>query len=474
MRTLISTAIVALITTHSLHAGSFSLYTEGTASAESNYAAGIAAEAADASTGWYNPAGLALIHSQQMVVGGAGVFPVSKISGTSTFSTPPLPNYVQSFSDFNGAKSAFVPSFHYALPLGENTTFGLSVVSPFGLSTNWDWKSPVRYAATYSELITTTVSPEIGAKLNEHFALGAGIDFQYARVKFNQVLGSPAYMTALSPLLPGDPGPRTLDSTSYNKGQSTAVGFHAGAMFMFNDNHSRVGVNYLSTVNHKFHGHSQLHGKLASPGINIFNPVSLVAANPHAKFRTNTLTSNNIEFPDILTISGYQDVNDRLALLGSVVFTGWSVLESINLNNVAAFVPGVGQANVNSVSTTAYRDTWRVAAGANYKVNSDWMLRVGGGYDQTPTNNANRDIRIADTNRWALSAGTRYQARPDIGVELGYTHLFSVSDEPINKTQLAGSGSTYNIHASATGSADLVGLQVVWLIDGVKPVAPMK
>ncbi|MFW2535499.1 transporter, partial [Legionella sp. 28fTON52] len=42
-------------------------------------------EAADASTGWYNPAGLALIRQQQVVVGAVGVFPSSELTGTSTF-----------------------------------------------------------------------------------------------------------------------------------------------------------------------------------------------------------------------------------------------------------------------------------------------------------------------------------------------------------------------------------------------------
>ena len=135
LRILVSTAVATAMAVGVSHAGGFSLYTEGSGYTIGNYAAGAAAEAADASTGWYNPAGLVLIREQQAVFGGVGVFPTSKLNGTSSFRTPPLPNYVQSFGGLEGGVNAFVPSFHYALPLGENATFGLSVVSPFGLST---------------------------------------------------------------------------------------------------------------------------------------------------------------------------------------------------------------------------------------------------------------------------------------------------------------------------------------------------
>ncbi|PYD22753.1 long-chain fatty acid transporter, partial [Pseudomonas syringae pv. pisi] len=145
-----------------------------------NYAAGIAAEAADASIGWYNPAGLSLLHRQELVVGEVTIFPSAKLSGTSTFASQGMPSYFQTFNNLNGAKMGYVPSFHYALPLGQNMTFGLSLVAPFGLATQWDRSGPLRYAATTSNLVTTDLSPEIGGRLNDHFALGLGIDLQYA------------------------------------------------------------------------------------------------------------------------------------------------------------------------------------------------------------------------------------------------------------------------------------------------------
>lgn len=464
IRTIISAAVVALMASSTVNAGSFSLYTEASGRAIGNYAAGSAAEAADASTGWYNPAGLALIHNKQAVFGGVGVFPSTKLTGISTFSTLGAQSYVETYDGLQGAKSAFVPSFHYAMPLGENATFGLSMVAPFGLLTDWSKESPVRYAGTISQLTTTNFSPEIGGRLSENFALGAGIDLQYARVTFNRMLGLPT-ATQFTPF-----GANYLDSMSYNKGTSFAVGFHAGVMGMFNANHTRIGLNYQSKMNHKFHGYSRLTGRLASLAP-VATPAALFAvANANNTFWSDNLMSNNVDLPDVMTLSGYHDINEKLALLGSVVYTGWHTLKTIELDNVAAYAPNVGQAKVNSISNENYRNVWRVSVGANYSLDQQWMLRVGTGYDQTPTRDAERSVRVPDSDRWAASAGVHYQMKSNLGLDLGYTHLFAMNTARINRSDIAGATSLYNVNARVNAYADLVGLQATWSIDAPAPV----
>lgn len=464
LRTLVSASVIGVLATSTVHAGAFSLYTESSAAAIGNYAAGIAAEAADASIGWYNPAGLVLIRNQQMVFGGVGVFPSAKLNGISTFTTRGLNPFQENFNGLNGAENGFVPSFHYALPLGENATFGLSMVAPFGLATSWDPLSPVRYEGTFTELITTNLSPELGGKLTENFSIGGGLDLQYARVKFNRMIGTPT-------IYQGTPFPVTInDSQVYNKGQSFGVGFHAGVMGMFNDNHTRLGLNYQSKMRHHFHGYSILGGRLADPTLRLNNPL---AANINSTFRSNDLNSNVIDLPDVVTLSGYHDVNETVALLASVVYTNWGTLRTIELNNVAApntAVNPVRQVKTNSISDQNYSDTWRVAVGANYHVNQQLMLRVGGGYDATPTNDIDRDVRLPDTDRWALSIGAHYQARPDIGLDVGYTHLFSANDPKLNRTDLIGTTSAFNVNAGGSSSAELVGAQLVWTMDPAVPV----
>ena len=460
IKTILSIAVAGIIANQITYAGSFSLYTEGSAAEIGNFAAGAAAEGADASIGYYNPAGLVLIHKKQAVFSGVGVYPSSQLSGTSTFSTidsdeSSYPPYIQSFTNLQGGKNAVVPALHYAQPLGERATFGLSIFSPFGLSTDWGEGSPIRYAATLTELMTMNVSPELGGQLTEHVAIGGGLDLQWAQVKFNQILGSPAALQAGHEFNP-ELTPTHLDSLSYNKGHSFGVGFHAGILGLFNENHTRLGLNYQSQIKHQFNGYSMLTGRLADPSLEDIDAV----------FRNNTLSSNEVALPDITTLSIYQDVNPHLALLGSVIYTGWNSFKTIQLNQVAAFSnEQQSQALVNSTSIEDYKNAWRFALGANYHFNEQWMLRVGGGYDQTPTVDAHRDVRLPDANRYALSIGGHYQMRPCLGFDLGYTYLWAQHDPIINNTIVLDEASSYNVDATTKVHAQLVGLQAVWTID---------
>lgn len=470
LRSLVNMAVVSMMASGMAHATGFALYTEGNGYSTGNFGAGVAAEAYDASTGWYNPAGLALIRDEQLVLGGVGVFPTSSVSGTSTYTLqapmlPPLPQYIQTFNGVDGAENAVVPSMHYARPLGENATFALSVVAPFGLSTNWDEFSPVRYQATFTQLLTMNLSPEIGAKLSDNFAIGAGLDLQHAQVKFNRMIGAPN-LSLLN--IPDFPSPMFFDTLTYNKGDSNGIGFHAGVLAMFNNNHTRLGLNFQSRMRHVFHGFSRLSGRLANNGADIFAAPDEA---PGVAWSDN-LNSSPIEFPSVLTLSGYHDVSDRLALLASAVYTGWSSFSTIQLNNIIA--PDVAPNGVISLvklsvaSPQNYKNVWRLALGANYKLNDTMMLRVGGGYDETPTNDIDRDMRLPDASRWALAIGGHYQARPNLGLDLGYTHLFAVKNPTINRTDVLNATNSYNVNAVAKANADLIGVQLTWLMDKEK------
>ncbi|MDF1685093.1 MAG: outer membrane protein transport protein [Legionellaceae bacterium] len=445
-------ASLSVVASTCAYAGGFSLYTEGSVSELSVFAAGSAAEAPDASIGWYNPAGLVLIQKDQALVSGVGVVPRTMISGTSTYNTTDILPYEQSFTNLRGARKATVPAIHMAHPLGERATVGLSVVVPFGLGSDWGKTSPVRYSGTLTNLVTMDLAPQMGVYITDNLAVGLGLDIQFARVTFNAVAGSPAALQALQ-AMGGLVEPTTLDSTSDNQGNSMAVGFHGGLLALSDDKHTRLGLNYQSEVQHRFEGESILTGRLAD----------LDLMDPLAVYETHSLISNDIRLPRIITLSGYHEVNTQWTLLGSVVYTGWSSFKETELQNVAGYSAELGvQAPLTVVSHDNYRDAWRFALGSTYAVNERWMLRAGVGTDETPTVAAERNVRLPDTNRWAVAVGTHYQAYPSIGIDLAYVYLEGFGRSPLHKTQVFSSTSSNRIDAWAKNSAQLGGVQVSW------------
>lgn len=459
---LIQALAIGMMISNVVSAGGFALYTESSVVAIGNYAAGIAAEAADASTGWYNPAGLVLIDKPQFIFAAVGALPSVLLTGNSVYETKPNLSYEQPFTNYQATPYAFIPSIHYAQPLGERATFGFSVVAPYGLATAYEADSPLRYSGTLTKLETFNFSPELGGRLTDHLSVGAGIDFQYATVKFNQIIGSPAFEDYIHQ------SPSALDSQSYNTGNSFNIGFHAGTMLMLNENHSRIGLNYQSEMRHQFNGESQLVGPLADPNLNIYAPN---LANPNASFQSHTLSSNKLALPAVITLSGYQDINDAFALLGSVVYTGWGSFRAIDLNGVAVGVPTNSFSGGNTLTTTNstnlqnFQNTWRFALGSNYIINPKWKLRMGGGYDKTPTTDAYRNIRLPDGNRWALSLGAHFQPTSSIGFDAGYTYLFACSIDTIDHPLQIDALSTTAINATNNGHAQIIGLQLVWSMD---------
>jgi len=436
----------------SVYAGGFSLYTEGSVSELSVFAAGSAAEAPDASIGWYNPAGLVLIKKDQALVSGVAVAPRAMLTGMSSYNTTDVPPYEQSFTNLRGARRATVPAVHVAHPLGERATVGLSLVVPFGLGTDWGKTSPVRYSGTLTNLVVIDLAPHMGAYVTDNVSVGLGLDIQWARVTFNGVAGSPAGLQALQ-LTNEFVTPTTLDSTSDNQGNSMGVGFHAGVLAFFNDKHTRVGLNYQSDVSHRFEGESILTGRLADPAL----------TDPLAVYENDALITNDIHLPRIVTLSGYHEMNDKWALLGSIVYTGWSIFSTTDLNNVAGFSAEFDvQTPLTVTSHDDYRDAWRFALGTKYAVNDRWVLRAGLGTDETPTVYSERSVRLPDTNRWAIAVGTHVQAYSSLAVDVGYVYLAGFGRSPLHKTQVFSSASSNRIEAWATNTAQLGGVQVVW------------
>lgn len=416
-------SFLAAVSSHALASG-FQLF-EYNGIVAGDAGAGGAAIAEDASTSFINPAGLTRLKNQQVVIAGTAVLAKTQYEGSSRFTTASAGSTSTMTGTSKGNDTGIIPAFYYAAPINQRLVFGFGVSVPFGLSTKYADTAFTRYAATKSELSAIDISPSLAFKVNEHLSLGLGLDIEKMSATLDSWSGAPALGTA-------------YDSASHNEGTDWGYGWHAGALYEFNPA-TRVGLSYRSQAVFHPSGTSTLTG--------LINPTGASSA----ALRTN------ITLPAMSTLSVYHDVTDRWALMGSVNYTEWSSVKTISLYNVqgssGSVIPEVNLAQ-------NFRNTWRFAVGTNYKIDPKWMVRAGVGYDQTPTNNTDRSIRLPDGNRTLVALGARYQATKMVGIDVGYTHLF-MKDGPINATTVSGPSSVYN-QGTSKNSADLIGLQVTW------------
>ena len=143
--------------------------------------AGQAAVAEDASTIFFNPAGLTQLEEIEIDQGLHIIAPRSKFDDDGSA----VPNYGglggysgQALTGGDGSNAgsvALVPNFYIAIPLSETLVAGLGVNAPFGLVTEWASGWEGKTVATYSDMRTFCVNPVVSIQVHPRLSLAVGL-----------------------------------------------------------------------------------------------------------------------------------------------------------------------------------------------------------------------------------------------------------------------------------------------------------
>ncbi len=436
-------------------ASAFQLWEQSGASV-GNYHAGYAASAEDASTAWFNPAGITKFKHQQIVLGGAAIMSSFKYKGSINLATTASQvNYFPSVTAQGGA-FGLVPNLHYVTPLTEKLGFGFSVDAPFGLRTDYGTSTPMRYAATRTSITVVDISPSLAYEINKQFSVGLGFDVQKASGEFDNVSGSRAVISTTPLVTAYTPA---LDTTATNRANGTGYGYHAGVMYDLNQD-TRFGLSYHSQVVHHLTGTSKFVGPIAQ-GLNaLSNPGYGVIASNRAKV--------NVTLPAYTALSGFHHLTPKWNVMGSLIYTQWSSFSALNFQGLAGAVPSaaspVGVAGSSSFNATIpenYRNTWNISLGGDFLATETFTLRSAIGFDQTPVRNAERNVQLPDNNRYVIALGGHYKATKSVAVDLGWTHLF-MKQARVNPGPLQTGAKIVTTSGHVNGGADVFGGQITW------------
>src|SRR5262249_53624753 len=141
-------------------AAGFALYEQGISGMGNAYA-GAAAAAEDATTVWWNPAGMSrLPKGMHASVGVAAIAPSWKFHDNgSTIGT--LSNPTKTGTGGDAGDTAYVPSGFFVMDFGDRLNFGLGISVPFGLKTEYDPNWIGRFQGIKSEVQTVNVNPAV-------------------------------------------------------------------------------------------------------------------------------------------------------------------------------------------------------------------------------------------------------------------------------------------------------------------------
>lgn len=417
-----ATAVIGsvLAATNLAHAAGFQLKEQG-GSLQGLSFAGASAKADDLSTIFFNPAGLSRIEGTQ------GEITVSAIKPTAEFSSSNFSgggNNRLSSADGNGGDAgvlAAVPAMYAAYDFSDEVKFGISINTPFGLSTDYDEGWVGRFHALKSELMTITTTAVMSYNINDKLSIAAGPSIQYINgeltkaVNFQGLIGT------------GGEGRSILNA------EDIGFGGVAGILYQ-HDEGTRVGLNYRSRVKHT------LDGQIAVTGV----PGAL--AN-NAAFRSEE-ASAEVTTPDILSVGAYHELNDQWAVMGELAWTNWSLFDELRVNNKDG-------ANRELVEEN-WHDTMFVALGTEYQMNDAASFQFGVAYDQSAVDEEDLTFRIPDTDRYWVSLGFGYQFSGASKLNIGYTHIFA---DEITATEEQTSGAQGTVTGTYDSSVDILSVQ---------------
>lgn len=367
----------------------------------------------DASTVYFNPAGMTQLPGLQAQAGVHVIIPDSKVkdTGTTAGTAAGLPLGGSAGNPYDATP---VPNGFVTYQATNNLWVGLGVTAPFGLASDYGSTWFGRFDSTKTELAVIDVQPTIAYKINDQWSIGGGMNIQHASANLqnNVVLGA------------GVEGNSKLSGDDFGYGYSLGIQYKPWESTTF-------GLSYKSEVHHELDGDIE---------VKLLSGATVAAATSGGSAKLNT--------PDHLTLGGAHKITDRLTLQGQATWFGWSNFDQIQAVRDSGAVASTVQQN--------YQNTWAFAVGAEYMVNDAWTVRGGLQFDETPTTDEFRTSRTPDGDRTWVSLGATYGLNDKIDLDMAATYI-DVEDGTINVAR--GNGT---MTADTEGSVGILALGMTY------------
>lgn len=432
------------------HFGTQSVSAQSTANAS-------AAEAANASTIFYNAAGMTKLEGTNFSGALNLVAPNAKYSDASatypTLAVTPVNSTVKGSTSGKITEDlVVVPQLYLTHQLNDKVTVGLGIYVPFASSTEYQRDSVLRYNLNATELTTLDINPTVALKLNEQHSVAVGVIAQHAEAKLRQYANFGYLITRPNPV-----GNGTADGYADVEGDDWGFGYNLAWMWDVNDN-TRIGVNYRSQIEHTLSGTA----KWDKSKVAAVYGAGAAAAIAGAGYADSEDAKVDITTPEALSVHGMHKLNSKTNLFADVTWTKHSRFDK------ALLVYGnakTGQGNTTYL-TPAWKDTYKLSLGGSYQYTEPLQLRAGIAYDKSPVPNDDRRLAtIPDNDRYWFSLGGKYDLNKQSSIDFAYSYI-KIKDAKanVNGTCVA-QGQTVCVSSQTKGtvnyksSAQILGVQ---------------
>ncbi|MBN2364882.1 MAG: hypothetical protein EH225_01870 [Calditrichaeota bacterium] len=374
----------------------------------------VTAQAYDASTLFYNPAGLAFLEGTQFYGNLTLISPSAKFVGAE-------PIYDNTVHD--AKKQIFPPIGLYVTHrFHQKFAAGLSVTTPFGLGLAWEDDFPGTVISKDVNLQTYYITPVVSFQATPNLGFAAGLDVVLSKLTLKR--DALAFET---PNVPGT-GSSDLVEAELEGSGDPAVGFTAGVMYRLGK--LGLGAMYRHSItvktdegSVKFNIDPRFQPLFASAGI------------------TDQTIGAELGIPNYYVIGVYYMITDKLGVEADYSWYGWSVFDelTIEFENPA----------LNQTIPENYVDEYQVRVGAHYELTEQFSLRAGYIYDRTPQPVESVSPLLPDDTRNDFTFGVGYK-QGKFRIDGGYMWVNigerSTVEDGVGKNDYGFNG-TYTSHA---------------------------
>jgi long-chain fatty acid transport protein len=343
--------------------------------------AGRAALANDASTAAINPAGMTRLDDSQVLVGVQPLLVRAKFDASGGTTTA---------GGNGGDAGSWVAagSASYVHSVSEDFKLGFALGSYFGLGLDYDDDWVGRYYVTEGGFVTYGANPSAAYRINDWLSVGAGVSVIYAEL---------TQKAAINNVLDGLP-----DGELKLEEDDVGYGFNLGLLLEPRAG-TRFGITYRSEVDLEFD-----------------DALSIKGLGPTLSAALGGVLGADVDLdmtlPQAVTVSGYHELTDRLAVMANVGWQEWSEF-------------GKSDITISSQTTTSltqdrnYNDTWHFAFGVQYRVTDPWLLSAGIAYDESPVDDDDRTPDLPLDRQIRYAVGAQYDWDDDISFGFAYEYL---------------------------------------------------
>lgn len=350
-----------------------------------------------ADAAYYNPANMVFMKNEAVMEANLMYIGLSDV------------NYKSATADIDSKRENFiVPSFHYVSEAFDSARFGLSVVSPAGLSKRWN-EAPAIYSAEEFTLQTVEINPTVALPIGERVAVALGLRAIY----------SDGVVKSTSPI-----ASRDMSGDSIDFGYNIALSYKPTSELDF-------ALTYRSKVDLSVEGDALL----SYTG-------TLGGAVPLATYSSNSSASVSVPVPALLNVAVAYTLLSQTTLEFVYERNFWSEYKELDFN-YGSGVNAVINVVFGAPIVKNWKDTNAFRFGITQKLDA-LTLMSGAVIDESPVPSATLGFELPDSDSVSVSLGARYQINEKINV--GLAALYSMrEDRKVSNSTLDGEFSNANV-----------------------------